>query len=242
MRHALRVWRTPAVLTLIACAIVAPTIMVLYPREDWAWELSLSLSLTVTLTFCLTTYMAVQNRKITALKDALERMVNRDRLTGLSTRDHFFGIVEDDGPDRGVVMMIDIDHFKRINDTYGHLCGDLVIAEVANSLTTTCRAGDLICRFGGEEFLTLLPRASRENAAEVARRILYHVRRHSVVWRSEYLRVTVSIGAAEFHRQEEIEAAISEADRALYAAKRKGRDTAVLAWAYDYEGAAEDVA
>lgn len=237
MRLIWQVWKIATAMTVFTSSVVAVTIMLLYPRELWLWELSLSLTLTVTLTYPLVTYMAIQQRRIADLRDELEGLLARDRLTGLASRDHFFAVVEVDPGASGVVLMIDIDHFKQINDTYGHLAGDTVIAGVAGILERATRPEDIVCRFGGEEFLAFLFAATVEEGARIAERMRMAVKAAAFEWEGVVFEVQVSVGAALCKATPEIDAAISAADQALYRAKRGGRNRVDLAWRVETETA-----
>lgn len=125
------------------------------------------------------------------------------------------------------VMMLDIDHFKAVNDQYGHKAGDLVLIDVASIFQKFCREQDLIARFGGEEFVILLPSANSQAAKECAERIRQGIEKHSIkLDESTTLKVTISIGVAEMSiaSQETIESAINQADKALYQAKNQERN------------------
>lgn len=121
--------------------------------------------------------------------------------------------------------MIDLDHFKDINDTYGHGTGDDVIREVARRLTGALRGSDIICRYGGEEFAALLPETTLEQAMTVAQRLHDVITVAGVPTRTGPLHVTVSVGVAGSAPGEyDMPAVLAAADQALYAAKRGGRD------------------
>jgi diguanylate cyclase (GGDEF)-like protein len=174
------------------------------------------------------------------LNSALKVRAETDSLTGLLNRTTFFAIAEEtrrrvqQQAEQLSVAMIDIDHFKRINDHYGHVIGDQVIRAIAQTLRAAVRDGDLVCRYGGEEFLLLLQHpAARDEALEasgtpeaVATRI------HAAVSALQIpidhpdveIRVTVSVGITEMHGDEALECAINRADGLLYAAKRGGRN------------------
>jgi two-component system cell cycle response regulator len=125
---------------------------------------------------------------------------------------------------------VDLDHFKRVNDTYGHLAGDEVLKEVAARLTASVRPGDLVGRFGGEEFTVFLPGAGREAALAVARRCHEAIRARPVSSGGAELAVTASVGAASAGAALQVLAAVMEAaDGALYEAKESGRDRVVQA-------------
>ena len=123
-------------------------------------------------------------------------------------------------------VMLDIDHFKRVNDTYGHPAGDAVICGVANILDQEKRELDLLGRYGGEEFLMFLPTASPDEAASFCERIRAKVQAATFEHEGQALKVTVSVGVASRARGDvsSLEEMIAEADSALYEAKRGGRN------------------
>lgn len=124
------------------------------------------------------------------------------------------------------VLMVDADHFKRFNDLHGHQAGDEALRQIATVLSANCRAGDLACRFGGEEFTVVLPRTSREGAQVWAERLLRKLRETGIVAQGHVLPpVTASIGIALFpDHGADANAVLHTADLALYEAKHAGRD------------------
>jgi diguanylate cyclase (GGDEF)-like protein len=124
------------------------------------------------------------------------------------------------------LIMFDIDHFKKFNDTYGHLQGDLIIKEIANILRGSVRTIDFTARYGGEEFAVILPEVDIGGASVVAERIRTMIERHTFAGEEESLYVTVSMGVAEFKpaRMRTASQLIAEADKALYQAKEMGRN------------------
>jgi diguanylate cyclase (GGDEF)-like protein len=124
------------------------------------------------------------------------------------------------------LIMFDIDHFKKFNDTYGHLQGDLIIKEIANILRGSVRTIDFTARYGGEEFAVILPEVKAEGAEVVAERIRRIIEEHPFRGEEETLYVTVSIGVAEFKpaRMRSPSQLIAEADKALYQSKEMGRN------------------
>ena len=164
----------------------------------------------------------------------LQRQAAVDSLTGLGNRasmnqetEHALGAAFRQGSWVGG-LMVDIDNFKEINDTYGHAFGDAVLREAAHRLSDTTRGSDSVFRPGGDEFLVLLPSvSSAANAEEVALRIL-NVFRQPMVMEGKEVQCTVSIGGSISDGSESVSDLLREADSAMYAAKRQGRDTYVL--------------
>jgi diguanylate cyclase (GGDEF)-like protein len=124
------------------------------------------------------------------------------------------------------VLMIDIDHFKTFNDTFGHDAGDVVLKKIASTLDANLRSGDVICRYGGEEFMVVAPGTGLNDAAGLAERMRRIIETNRVVWGQQSLAVTVSMGVATWpiERASISEELITAADRALYSAKESGRN------------------
>ncbi len=128
------------------------------------------------------------------------------------------------------LLMIDVDHFKRVNDHYGHPAGDAVLKEVADALVRCFpRRGDVVARYGGEEFAVVLTGSTMEEAARLAEKPLQAMRALTVKHGAHAIQVTVSVGYAGVRAGELAEAWIERADKALYAAKTGGRNRAVAA-------------
>jgi diguanylate cyclase (GGDEF)-like protein len=168
-------------------------------------------------------------------REMFERTV-RDPLTGLYNRAFFlnqFGPLADRGALLGLgtaVLMLDIDHFKRINDTHGHEVGDVVLREVAGVLRQATRSDDLVARYGGEEFVVALPVAAPDQATERAERVRSTLASRRILANGIPLKVTASLGLAFTPpgRPRSVAALIATADRGLYQAKNAGRDRTVF--------------
>jgi diguanylate cyclase len=127
------------------------------------------------------------------------------------------------------LLLFDLDHFKRINDTYGHPAGDRVLKGMALKLKATLRGSDLISRYGGEEFAAILLRSGGQQAMETAEKVRDAIETTKLTLDRETVRVTVSVGVAEVAEGESIESLGGRADAALYQAKQKGRNQVCLA-------------
>ncbi|GID32490.1 diguanylate cyclase domain-containing protein [Paractinoplanes brasiliensis] len=163
----------------------------------------------------------------------VHHMAAVDSLTGLANRRSFFDRARQEfatAGDRheGAVLMIDVDHFKRINDGYGHHVGDEVLREVAARLRAGCRPTDLVARYGGEEFVVLLPDRG-EQAAAVAERIRREVAGAPIATSAGPVPVTVSVGATATAGATAVDTALTRADACLYEAKHAGRNRVVVA-------------
>jgi two-component system, cell cycle response regulator len=168
-------------------------------------------------------------------RDMYERTV-RDTLTGLYNRAYLLnqiGVLAERSASQGIglaVLMLDIDHFKQINDRYGHLAGDDVLRQVAAVIRESTRSEDLVARFGGEEFVIVLPVSVPDLAADRAERIRSNLAERTVMVEGTGIRVTASIGLAfaPAGRSRNEMALIMTADEALYRAKADGRNRVVF--------------
>ena len=164
------------------------------------------------------------------LFDRVENLADTDGLTGVCVRRHLVLRLEEEiqrSKRLGLelsFLMIDIDHFKRFNDEYGHLVGDVVVREVAETIRKNIREVDLVGRYGGEEFGVFLIETDEPGAFFVAERIRRAVAEKSITAYDESLKVTVSIGCATHLPGMEAAALIDAADKAMYEAKHQGRN------------------
>ena len=155
----------------------------------------------------------------------------RDSLTGCANRAHAMAVIEAElsRSRRAKVplslIMFDLDHFKQINDQFGHLCGDAVLMTVGERLNETLRGGDLKCRYGGEEFLILLPDTTLAGAERAAEQVRGRLEERAVSWNDQNVQVTASFGlTAALPDELNVAAIIGRADEALYRAKASGRN------------------
>ena len=159
----------------------------------------------------------------------------RDGLTGAMNRASFTShAVREIGQHRSIkssvsLLFVDVDHFKRINDTYGHETGDRVLKRIIRLARCCLRSGDTVARWGGEEFVVLLPATDLNGALLIAEKIRYRIEVEQFDALATGLRVTVSIGCAEISNGEGLDELVARADRALYEAKHQGRNQTAAA-------------
>jgi diguanylate cyclase (GGDEF)-like protein len=180
-------------------------------------------------------YMAVDKINTTTIKaEVLEKFAYTDTLTGLYNRRHFMELAQNPLEkskrfDRACyAMILDLDFFKKVNDTYGHLAGDEVLVNAANVMKSTLRSYDLLCRYGGEEFVVLVTDTSKEAALHLAERIRESIAATPCIYNCIKIPLTVSIGVAATFPDCTIESLIDKADKALYKAKEAGRNRVIL--------------
>ena len=222
------VWLITASVTVMACAIVASAIIIFYPREDWPWELSLSMSLTIGIAAPVTYFMGLKMHENAVLSQELRHLLNHDPLTDAATRSHFFQRMREAPMVEGTALMADIDHFKKVNDTYGHFAGDAVIKAVATVMLDNLRPDDIVCRFGGEEFMIFLPGRGYDDGLQAAETLRELVSEVTVMFGKQRISVALSVGGAVKLANKSIDVTIREADAALYRAKNAGRDQTVF--------------
>ncbi|MDO8729604.1 MAG: GGDEF domain-containing protein [Candidatus Omnitrophota bacterium] len=171
-----------------------------------------------------------------ALYGQVQKSATHDGLTGLLVRRTFRERLQEEA-ERSVrrsvpmtFLMVDLDRFKQVNDTYGHLVGDVVLREVANLIRGSVREMDLVARYGGEEFGVLLPEADRDLGFQIAERIRRTIESAPIRAYDEEIHMTVSVGVALCPAQtSDAEELVEKADQAMYRAKETGRNKTVLA-------------
>ena len=186
---------------------------------------------------CLVAYIALTHLAVgDRLRASLHDAAFRDPLTRLYNRRYVFDIFRNElrkyerYADPFCVMLIDADHFKQINDQYGHCAGDVALKAIADACKNSVRDTDVVGRFGGEEFIILLPHTRTTDAASIAERIRHAMLQSDLYWRGQKLDVRLSLGVAEAGLHGDVvDELIAAADRALYAAKEGGRNQTVIA-------------
>ncbi len=174
------------------------------------------------------------HKTILSYADKLESLSNTDELTGANNRRggmeklKYVDAISRRNLKTFSLIMLDLDHFKHINDTYGHDCGDFVLKSVANLLLCAVRKHDIIIRWGGEEFLIALPETDIRGSVPLTDRISEKLNAANINYKDNGLKITASIGVADCTCDDEINQTIKKADSAMYKAKEDGRNRVVV--------------
>ncbi len=179
--------------------------------------------------------LAKVNQELQRLKDALQEQANHDPLTNLYNRRYFHNVADDifniskRNKNMLSVLILDIDFFKKVNDTYGHNVGDIVIKTLSEIMQESTRKSDVVARFGGEEFVILLPNTDKNGAANIARKITKTIENTPIQLKGQKpFHVTISAGVASVISEDtSIDDTINRADMALYEAKNSGRNRVI---------------
>ncbi|HFC91530.1 MAG TPA: GGDEF domain-containing protein [Leucothrix mucor] len=175
----------------------------------------------------------VDKAKTEALQYA--KLASIDPLTKLANRRYIQQLLQQEKSHQGrdnqtesfSLVMADIDFFKQINDTYGHSCGDYVIETVARIMRQTTRKVDTVARWGGEEYLLLLPQTNTIEARIVVKKIMSRIHSYAFVWEGKRFKVTLTYGITAYHANEETDETIKRVDSCLYQGKEMGRNCIV---------------
>lgn len=187
--------------------------------------------LTITFLSALYEYAREKSFKDTLkLSQKYQRLANFDPLTGISNRRNALSILQQEqsrlarNNEPLSIVLCDVDHFKKINDQFGHNVGDAVLVELAKIFSNMMREQDCIARWGGEEFLFILPQTNADNAYIIAEKILTHLQQHAIKHNDDEINVRVSMGISQFKDKQSIDDVINCADKYLYQAKDAGRN------------------
>ncbi|WP_085637219.1 MULTISPECIES: sensor domain-containing diguanylate cyclase [unclassified Pseudomonas] len=201
-------------------------------REDGALS-EIRQSLYLNLLICLLVtliVLALLNRVIRRFQEKIHAQATLDSLTELPNRRGFDLLAvqalheAQREPKPLTALLLDLDHFKALNDTYGHMAGDQVLIGFARDLQSCLRHSDIVCRWGGEEFIVLLKDTDGATGQKIAEKIRRHVEQHEYAYNGHALNLTVSIGATTLQRDDTLHSLLSRADHAMYRAKQTGRN------------------
>lgn len=176
-------------------------------------------------------YQYIYYQDVTAVHEYEQSLIKKamtDSLTRICNRHGIEKAIENyrTALTSSCVVYADIDHFKKINDTYSHDAGDFILSEVAKILSSNIREDDLVGRMGGEEFLIILNSTNTERARPKLEKIRETIKEHDFIWKDNNIKLTMSFGASEFKpdKDSDFERTITEADTALKYSKENGRD------------------
>ena len=218
-----------AVSVCLSLIVTALLITAIWGGVRWT-DLAMSATVTTIVTMPIAYKIGQLMQELNRSRTALQRLAQVDALTGLANRGYFFQraallLHDEASPVLPLsALMIDVDHFKTINDDAGHAVGDEVLSEVARILERNLRHNDFVARYGGEEFAAMLPKTDRVTAMAIAERMRAAVAEDAVLCKLVQHAVTISIGVAETADFVPVDPVLLAADRALYAAKAGGRN------------------
>lgn len=180
-------------------------------------------------------FLIVQDvTELAASEQRLMELNTKDALTGIFNRRYLEACLKDEC-DRHLrygrklsLLMFDIDFFKKVNDTYGHQCGDLVLKSIASEISKLSRCTDYFVRYGGEEFCCVLPETAAEDARQLAERFRSHIADHVMDYKELKVKVTISLGITELLTGDTPDQLLKRADDALYEAKNQGRNRVII--------------
>jgi diguanylate cyclase (GGDEF)-like protein len=179
-----------------------------------------------------TEQLAAANTALEIEKENLKTLSSTDHLTGLSNRHHFEAVFAEHTPAiarrkiSDALILIDIDHFKKINDTHGHVLGDVVIKSVASCIKKHSRISDITVRWGGDELIIYAPRTTLKQATQLAEKVRHQINAIHVAGVGN---ITISAGVAVLHSGDNLSQLLQRADQALYQAKQAGRNSVYAA-------------
>ena len=184
----------------------------------------------------ISSYLVKVVMELYTIEAKLRRMTTHDELTGLLTRrnflelaDNYYSLAKRNNHVFSVVIM-DLDHFKNINDTYGHLAGDEALRKIGDILNNSMRSSDFIGRFGGEEFICLLPETNADSALKYCDLLHNKINNAEIKYDGKNIPLTLSIGFTTYepvHNKLQLNDLIKQADKALYGAKQEGRNRTI---------------
>jgi len=210
------------------------TFMLFYPDNNLVeTEYTNAFKIRIILSFLVVVFLSAvygysrekSSQKMVKMRKDLEFFLRRDELTGLYNRRGYQDKIHSIKDTYGAILMCDIDHFKKVNDTYGHAVGDYTIQEISKCIHNNLRKDDIAVRWGGEEFFVFLTEVTMDNAFLVSEKLRESIENLAIDYNNERtIHVTMSIGIAEINKKISLEDAIRNADNAMYISKAAGRN------------------
>ncbi len=205
-------------LTIVSIALGAVPMFIKFPVLLISGLIPLFITLPISV-FALN-MLKTMNETVTTL----DSLIKFDTLTGLLSRVHFMHLLNERRKAGGYLAIVDADHFKRVNDTFGHEAGDDALKHLATIMTQTVGGAGIVGRMGGEEFVIYLPAVQHQQAQLIAASLGTALRNHRLNYRGHQIQITVSIGIVKDRAEADIASTLRRADMCLYKAKRNGRD------------------
>ncbi|WP_292899911.1 MULTISPECIES: GGDEF domain-containing protein [unclassified Nitratireductor] len=229
--YKLRIWQQACFVTLFSVVAAEALTFVFYSiffSDRLLLDLMLTAFITIVIAYPISYIFLRKTAMVAKLAAELDMAATTDFLTGLRNRRDFMRIagetISSTASSAGAVLIIDVDHFKRINDRFGHAEGDRVLVLIAEAIRQSVRANDVCARIGGEEFAVFMPGADLPLARAICERIAITCRLVGCGTSVEGISTTVSIGIAVHGPLQSLDEVIKEADAMLYKAKQNGRD------------------
>ncbi len=230
----LGLWRTSALLTVVVCVLavaLAQGMVSVLGRGDRVAALISATAISLLLTPLLGSILLRLVFQLELARQQIDVLATHDELTGIANRRNFMSVAQREwerarryGND-AALLLVDADHFRRVNDEHGHQCGDELLRRIARAAAGSLRGPDLLARFGGEELAVFLPQTDPLGALDVAERIRTQVQALRLPWQGREVGTTVSVGVAPLRSElPSFDWMIHEADTALQAAKADGRN------------------
>lgn len=170
------------------------------------------------------------------LLEKVEQIARTDFLTGIANRRHAIDRMNEElsrfnrKGESFSLLMIDVDNFKTINDSYGHECGDYVLKNLAGVIQSVLRNHDMFARWGGEEFVIMLPGTDINNAKTVAEKITNCVKAHTINYIDNLIGLTITIGVVQHQAGDDLDSLVKRADEAMYRGKKNGKNCVIISF------------
>jgi len=219
------------VISTLLSVVIAKTIATLLPGDSGKFNIVIAVVVPLLIAPPFSYIFISLYLELEKLREEVHALAMTDELTRVFNRRHFMMVIEHElrrakrYQHALSLIIFDIDNFKMVNDTYGHLCGDAVLRELPQACHTVLRQCDVLARFGGEEFILLLPETEQANALQVADKLCQLIARQVIEYKNKQIQVTISAGVATCDpTTDTLDDLLSRADKALYQAKQRGKN------------------